>query len=234
MATDPKKHQKKLERRAAKRKEKKQLVTREQHMPITERLTDAARFPVLDCRVSHSLQDSGIGWVLLSRELPGRHVAVACFLVDRYCLGVKDAFGEVLSRPEYNNKYLRKMLSEKASYSVSPADARKLLEEAVAYARGLGLHPHADYFKAIPLFGHINAADGTAHFEFGKDGKPLFIAGPHDTAERCRQILGILNESCGPGNFHYILPLTGPASRPGDMQLLIPNEDFEGEEEQER
>jgi hypothetical protein len=228
MAADPRKHQKKLERRTAKRKEKKQLVTREQNTPITERLTEATRFPVLDCRISNSLQDSGIGWVLLSRELPGRQVAVASFLVDRYCLGVKDAFGEVLSRPEYNNKYLRKAASEMASQSVSPADARKLIEDAVAYARGLGLHPHADYFKAILLFGSVNAAEGTDHFEFGKDGKPFFVAGPHDTPERCRQILGVLNESCGPGNYHYVLPLTGP-----DLERELPGPDEEDLEEEE-
>lgn len=209
MTTDPRKHQKKLERRTAKRKEKKQLVIREQNTPITERLNDAAQFPVLDCRISDSLQDSGIGWVLLSRELPGRQVAVAAFLVDRYCLGIKNALGEVLSRPEYNNKYLRKMASDAASHSVPPADARKLIDEAIAYADRLGLHPHPDYFKALPLFGSINAAESNAHFEFGKDGKPFFFAGPHDTPERCRQILGVLNDSCGPGNFHYVLPLTG-------------------------
>ena len=217
MAADPRKHQKKLERRTAKRKEKKQLATREQNTPIAERLTEAVQFPVLDCRISNSLEENGIGWVLLSRELPGRQVAVAAFLVDRYCLGVKDAFGEVLSRPEYNNKYLRKVASEAASYSVPPADARKLLEDATAYARGLGLHPHPDYFKALPLFGSVNAAEGTARFEFGKDGKPFFFAGPNDTPERCRQILGVLNDSCGPGNYHYMLPVTGP-----DLERELP------------
>ena len=32
--------------------------------------------------------DDGLGWVLLSRQLPGGSVAVAVFLVDRYCLSI--------------------------------------------------------------------------------------------------------------------------------------------------
>jgi hypothetical protein len=228
MATDPRKRQKKLERRVAKRKEKKQLVIREQHVSIAERFTAAASAPVVDCRISDSLQDNGMGWVMLSRELPGGRVAVAIFLVDRYCLGVKDAFGEVLSRPEYTNKYLHKMASEAPSHSVPPADARRLLEDAVAYARRLGLHPHPDYFKAILLFGSIDPAQGSARYEFGKDGQPFFVAGPNDTPERCRQILGILNDTCGPGRFHYLLPLTGPdieRDLPGSPHLLGPYEE---------
>ena len=40
-----------------------------------------------------------------------------------------------------------------------------------------------------------------------KDGKPWFIAGPHDTPSRCRQVLGTLEKSCGSGRFEYIVPV---------------------------
>ena len=61
------------------------------------------------------------------------------------------------------------------------AEARKLLEEAVAYARGLGRPPHADYEKAVVLFGNANAADSDAQFTFGKDGKPFYCQGPYES-----------------------------------------------------
>jgi hypothetical protein len=209
MASDPKKRQKKLEKRSAKRKEKKHHLSRQQNLGLAERLSAASKFPVLDCWIGDALETEGMGTVLLSRELPDGRVAVASFLVDRYCLGIKDAFGQVVSRSSYEEQFRRRRKQMPAS-DVPPADARKLIEGAVAYAHGLGFHPHPDYARALPLFGAVNAADGQASFTFGKDGKPLFIAGPYDTPQRCRQILATLASSCGPDGFHYVFPLAGP------------------------
>jgi len=209
MANDPRKRQKKMERRAAKRKEKKHVQVREQSSGLNERLRAAVAFPILHCWITDSVEKEGIGWVVLSRELPHGSVAVVSFLVDRYCLGVKDVFAEILLRPAYDSKYLRKMTTDMPSRNVAPAEARKLLEEAVAYARGIGLSPHPDYAKTMVLFGNVNAADSDARFEFGKDGKPLFIGGPNDSLERCKQIVAILSKTCGSGQFDYIVPLAG-------------------------
>jgi len=224
MATDPRKRQKKLEKRAAKRKEKKHELIREQSVGLPERLTAATRYPVLDCWVGEALDTEGIGQVGLSRQLPGGEVAVAVFLVDRYCLGVKDAFGTIVGRAEYDDRFIRKMKAEHPSRPTAPADARKLVEDAVAYARELGLPPHADYFKAVLLFGPIRAADSTATFEFGKDGKPFFVAGPFDGVTRCRQILATLTHTCGPDGFHFVLPASGRAGG-----LLEEMDDFDEE-----
>jgi hypothetical protein len=207
MADDARKRQKKLERRANKRKEKRHLLARRQNFGLAERLTAAVKHPILHCRIGDSLWTEGIGQVLISRELPGGTVAVASFLVDRHCLGVKDVFAAVLGRSEYLDKFVNAVPAELRSRDVPPADARKLLHEAVAYARSLGLAPHPDYPKALTLFGSIDPADGTAEFEFGQDGQPLFVAGPHDTPARCRQVLAILTNTCGPGRFHCLIPM---------------------------
>ncbi|RLD82202.1 MAG: hypothetical protein DRJ07_08450, partial [Bacteroidetes bacterium] len=44
-------------------------------------------------------------------------------------------------------------------------------------------------------------SDEIDEIEFGKDGKPLFIQGPHDNAVK---IINKLNETVGEGNYHYI------------------------------
>jgi hypothetical protein len=237
MGSDPRRRQKKQERRNAKRKEKKHQLVRHQSAGLADRLADAARYPVLDCWITDSLEEQGLGQVLLSRELPNGSVAVACFLVDRFCLGVKDAFGEVLGRFSYDGKYRRRG-ADLSPRSVPPADARKLLEQAVAYAHGIGLAPHPDYARALALFGPVQAADSQAEFEFGKDGQPFFIAGPHDTPQFCRQILAILTNTCGAGNFHYLLPLSGPeaAALPDALRRVEPpllGHDEEAEEEED-
>jgi hypothetical protein len=216
MPTDPRKRQRKLERRAAKRKDKKHQLVRETNIGLGEQLTASTTYPPLDTWISEDLWTQGLGWVLFSRELPNGSIAVALFLVDRYCLGVKNALANIVGRFTYESEFVHKMRSQFASREVSPATARKLVEEAVAYAHDLGFRPHPDYHKAKLLFGDIDPGDSTEEFEFGKDGKPFFICGPNDSPERCRQILNTLAKTRGPGQFEYIVP-----GRPGDHTRLI-------------
>jgi hypothetical protein len=92
---------------------------------------------------------------------------------------------------------------------LQPAAARKLVEDAVAYAASLGLSAHSQYSRARQIFGSIDAADSDRQFEFGQDGKPFFISGPRDSPGRCQSILGILRERVGEGNFEYVVHLPG-------------------------
>lgn len=228
MGADPRKRQKKLEKKSAKRKEKKHELVRAQSVGMAERMRAASDWPVLACWISHTLEDQGMGWVHFSRVSPSDQVAVAVFLVDRYCLGVKNAIAQVLSRWDYDNRFVREGPSLRDYRQVDPADARKLVEQAVAYARDLGLPPHADYFKAAPLFGSVDPTQSTAVFEFGKDGKPLFINGPHDTPDRCRRILNLLEKHCGPGGYHTVLLASDGSRHP----LLGGPEDLDWDEDE--
>jgi hypothetical protein len=213
MAIDPRKRQKQQERRAAKRKSKQHQLSREKHASIASRLMAAAKYPVLDSCVTEDFWTEGIGWVCLSRELPNGSVAFAVFLVDRYCLGVKNAMADVTGRYTYDTQVVRKMRSDFSSRNLPPEAVRKLVEQAVEYAHSLGLGPHTDYHKAKHIFGDIDASTSTETFEFGKDGKPFFVAGPHDTPERCRRILGTLVGRLGVDGFHFMVPL----GEPGEM-----------------
>jgi hypothetical protein len=207
MATNPRKRQQKLERRAAKRKDKRHDLIKGQNVGLAERLAAADHYPILHARIAETLWTQGLGWALLSRELPTGSVAFALFLVDRYCLGVKNAMADIVSRFTYESRVLHKMKSEWRTRDAAPATVRQLVEESVGYAHDLGFSPHPDYHKAMRLFGAVNPAESLEKFEFGKDGKPYFISGPNETAQRCRQIMDALQRKCGPDGFHCLLPL---------------------------
>jgi len=211
MPSDPRKRQKQQERRAAKRKAKHHQLARDRQAGLAEQLETAARYPVLHSWATEDFWTQGMGWVCLSRELPNGSVAFAVFLVDRYCLGVKDVLAAVGPRSAYENRIVRKTRSDYTVRDLSPAATRKLVEGAVGYAGALGLHPHPDYQKARHIFGDIDPAESAEEFEFGKDGQPFFIAGPRDTPERCRQILRTLLQACGPDGFHYLMPVAPDA-----------------------
>jgi hypothetical protein len=229
MPSDPRKRQRKLERRAAKRKDKKHQLVKEASAGIGEQLTAATKYPPLHTWITEDLWTEGIGWALFSRELADKSIATAVFLVDRYCLGVKNIILGVVGRSTYQSKIVRKMWSQSASREVSGATVRKLVEQAVAYAHDLGFQPHADYDKAKRIFGDVNADESTEQFEFGKDGKPYFISGPNETPERCRQIYHILTNRCGPGQFEYLMQIEPAEGR--RLMVAADDADDDGDDE---
>src|SRR6266566_8769049 len=79
--------------------------------------------------------------------------------------------------------------------------AQRIVFGAIGYARGLGFEPHADFAKAA---GHLGEWDGVCDLEFGRDGMPMYIEGPHDDSWR---ILHTLRQNIGDGNFHYLVGL---------------------------
>lgn len=205
MAADSRKRQKKLERSKARRKSKRREFLQEKNAGVAERLSAAAGCPILHCWAATSLWTQGLGSVGLSRTLADGSVAFAIFLVDRYCLGVKNAWADTVSRSTYNERIVLKMRPPSTTRKLDPADARKIVEIAVVYANSLGFQPHSDYQRAKYIFGSIDVAQSTEELEFGKDNKPYFIAGPNDTPQRCRRILNTLQASCGPGGFDYLV-----------------------------
>ena len=210
MAANQKKRQKKLEQRAAKRKDRRRELVRQKNRGVGELLAMASGAPILHARIAATLRESGMAQVVISRSLPKDRVAVAVFLVDRYCLGVKDCFGRLCIRAEYDT--LCKELDKKFEMEDhSPADVRKLVEGSIAYARRLGFEPHPDYHRLKPIFGDIDPQESSVEFEFGSEGKPLFISGPNDGPERCRQIISMLQDCCGSQGFHYMIG--GPAAQ---------------------
>src|SRR5438046_2297230 len=103
MAVDPRKRKEKLERRAAKRKAKQKSLVVQKTSEQALRFSAAADAPFLDSGAAATLWSEGLGSVWLSRQLPDGSIAAAVFMVDRYCLGVKDAFRKIFSRFDYEN-----------------------------------------------------------------------------------------------------------------------------------
>lgn len=130
----------------------------------------------------------------------GSKVSACAYLVDVYCLGVKNASGpHVLDRrklPEF-------VFSRFRSYDDPPLEApldlaQQLVFGAIEYARGLGFEPHPDF---VPCAGHLGRWEGPSVIGFGYEGKPLFIQGPRDNAAH---IIETLEDRAGRDGFHVI------------------------------
>lgn len=208
MAVDPRKRQKQLARRKAKDKAQATAARQRSQLVALKATLSLPTAPVVAAGVQSSIWSDGIGQVHLSRLLSNGEVAFANFLVDVFCLGVKDALFRVVSRPEYDALW-KKLRSDFPHKLVEPAYVRKLVEESVAYAEDLGFPPHSDYHEAKRIFGDIDPGACSEEFTFGSDGKPAYIAGPYDSPARGARIVETLRRRFGEDSFHFTLPLTG-------------------------
>ena len=127
---------------------------------------------------SAKLFDSGCGYLVVSRFKADGRVESGFFLLDVFCLGVKDAgFHCFNSIADYRGSLLNRLFPNEDLVRMTAAAARKLTEDAISYARGLGFSPGVDYKKASRVFGGITTVDCDEEFMFGKDHKPLYIQG---------------------------------------------------------
>lgn len=168
---------------------------------------EVARAPVYAAYIADGIESGGMGYVLVGREMPDRQIVAGVFLVDAYCLGVKNCF--LMRKPAHLfDQALRDEFADHGLQTSSPACARKQVEEAIAYARDLGFEPHRDFSDAVAVLEGIDASACDRTFVFGHEGKPFYIVGPRDSDLTAQRIVAQLHERCGPGNYNYIL--TGP------------------------
>ena len=100
--------------------------------------------------VSSALFELGTGSVILSRFKSDCRVESGVFLLDVYCLGVKDATFVRLDTAEYENELLKPYSARDALEPIEPPCARKLVEDAVRYAAGLGFQTSSGLQERLP------------------------------------------------------------------------------------
>jgi len=171
---------------------------------MAPQIAAAAKSPVHEALVPAKLFELGMGNLVFSRSLPDGRIAAGAFLLDVFCLGVKNAFATLVSRHEYDQLLLGWSMSEDHQ-PMEPTCFRKLVEGGVAYAQELSFSPHHDYAVASLIFGDLKPSDCSTLFKYGHDGKPFYIPGPHESKEQIDATLGQLEQRVGADNFHYLL-----------------------------
>ena len=212
MSSDEKRRQKQLAKKSAKRKairKEHALMSSFSLASLMKQVVLASQAPVYECLLPIGLFELGMGNVMISRKLPDGRIAFSAFLVDTFCLGVKNAFFRVVTEHEYKQAMETDIADSQPDgcEQIDPACLRKLIEQAVAYAQDLGFEPHPDYNLARLLFGDIDPSACNQNFTFGSQGKPFYIAGPNESSSQIRVILQTLEKRCGPDGYHYMLPV---------------------------
>jgi len=190
------KQQKKVAKQKAKRQEKRSELLRRDSKDPTIRLQRAERWPIVHSFVGKQLWQDGIGYLLLSRRDSEGGLVFGSYLVDTYCLGVKDCFWKASTTGEFN-EILKKMEQTQVMVPIDPACLVKIIKGAVDYALSFGFRPHHDFRHASMLLAGIDPSTCKQEFTFGRDGKPFYIQGPNESLAEARAIAERINSAGG-------------------------------------
>lgn len=166
-------------------------------------IRQVAHFPLRECLINDDWVEHKLASITFARNRPDGRVAVGSFIVDVGCLGVKSAFANPsITAEQYSQKFLSGQPTNQIRLG-APC-AVKLILGALEYARELGFKPDPDYFYSREIFGDIDPAGCEETFEYGMDGKPFYVAGPHDNPNR---IVNHLTKKLGPDGYLFMMPL---------------------------
>jgi hypothetical protein len=151
-------------------------------------------------------EQQGMACVAVARRHRPQRMSVCGYLVDTYCLGVKNTLGPRIMNdrdlPAFLTMFFGAIQDGEPPLEVPVELARHLVCGAADYARGLGFEPHADYAATA---GHLGSWSEPSAITFGQDGMPMYVSGPHDNP---RAVLSTLARTVGEGNFHYLVPMS--------------------------
>ena len=207
MTQDAKKRQKSLQRKAAKRKQKLNQLSQLTPLSVRTILRQSGDWPLREVLVSENWTDpKELVQVLIARQSAANQIAVGLFLVDLACLGVKNGYARLVNSFSEYQKLRQEILDRQLLISADLNLAAKIIQTGLAYARQFGFEPHPDYYEALWVLGQ---ADPAACLETipvrGPEGKPFFIAGPYDNAEK---IIARLTKAVGPDGFNYMVAIS--------------------------
>ncbi len=188
--------QKKLAKKKAKRTEKRAVLAQRAEAGIQSLLRHAGDWPILETTVPTNMWDEGMGQAIIARQMPDGRIAFAVFLVDTYCLGVKNAFCDIRTPFQYR-EFVDQIDSVGRQEPVNAESFAKLIHESVTFARAIGFEPHPDYQVARLLLVGIDPSLSTDRFEFGKDGKPFYVQGPNDSPGKAAAIMAKVKAAGG-------------------------------------
>jgi hypothetical protein len=171
-----------------------------------EPLQNARQYPILGCWTMQEWQESGITPVVIARQQADDQVLFASYLVDLYCLGVKDVTVNVnLTRKRFERSLPELCMQEPEAISVELA--HEIVYGALEFALKYGFEPHQDFTRlhADQVLDAPDAHPRAQNVQFGQDGKPLYVAGPYDNERKVKRILQTLESTAGEGNYNYLI-----------------------------
>jgi len=201
-----KKGRKKKQDKAIKKRTRSKLARKQAQLaaPMTalRHIRQARNYPIEGCWIMRNWKESGLAVIVIARRQPDGNIVFGNYLVDYYCLGLKDTFCNAeIPRGEFQRDYLARIFGGDPPLSISPALAHEIIYGSIEYAAKFGFQPQRDFKLSQHVLDLPDLHPRSGTVEFGKDGKPFYMSGPYDNVDR---IVRQLARTAGEGNFKYM------------------------------
>ena len=163
--------------------------------------TRVRNLPIGDCYINKEWDETGMANIFVTREHSNGNKTIGLYLVDTYCLGVKDThYFFNISNSEFEE--IKEQTSEQLEIIKEKYElVHNIIFGGIEYAKEYGFKPHKD-FKLTKFIleeddDHIEFID----IEFGLKGKPAVFVGKE---KHPSNIISQLEKTAGKDNFSII------------------------------
>ena len=150
------------------------------------------------CYISNDIEKIGEGFIIVTRLHTGGKISAVFYLVDTYCLGVKDSFYEMRCTTDE----VKEILSQYENMrECSYEEAHNMIYGAIEFAEEAGIEPHRSFRLTQYMLEEDTEDIPLIEYEFGKNGEHFLISEDYDELDR---YFPTLKEHLGE-NFNYIV-----------------------------
>ncbi|MDD4971312.1 MAG: hypothetical protein PHT07_17925 [Paludibacter sp.] len=187
----------------------------------------ARNLPIYECLVNAEWEKSKMVTVIVARVHANGNITAGVYLVDLFCLGIKDTtYMFNISLPGYKDQ-INKMVNIQA-IPVSYELAHNIVFAGLDYAAELGLNPRKEFTSLTRYILEEDTDDvELIEIECGRNGRPFYIQGQYDSEQMVKKVEGQLERAVGKGNYDVIR--TTEIDNLSDEYL---DEDFEDEHDE--
>ncbi|MDO8899371.1 MAG: hypothetical protein Q7V19_17090 [Bacteroidales bacterium] len=168
--------------------------------------TKARSLSVFECIIDNNWNEAGIAQVVVARKHSNGNITAGFYLVDLYCLGVKDSTFIFNNTEVEYNAMLNEYFPRKTRSSISYALAHNIIYAAIEFADSFGFKPEKTFTEVTQYILEEDTDEvELIDVECGYNGKPLFIKGPFDDKIKTNRIINQLEQTAGPNNYYVVL-----------------------------
>jgi hypothetical protein len=210
-------------------KSKKKKVVKKVVQPVfnpQKYLIEAARkLPIHSCLVNEAWDEMGMAVVIITRLRPKGTFVIGTYVVDTFCLGLKDTAWWVDADDEHLERIQKGMQLD--FVEIEEDVAFNIIYGAIRYAKNLDFQPHKDFETTQYILNPFSSIEDL-ELTFGLNGKPNYVQGPKD---KPLSIIQKLERKLGKGGFEFTMEA---GNMPYGLPTLDDDEDeYEGGDDAE-
>ena len=164
----------------------------------------ARKLPIHECLINDNWQEIGLATIMVTRRHINGRFTFGTYLIDVFCLGLKQT-NYFFNQNEEEYEFLKAKVFSLQDDEMTLCEynlAHNIIFGAIEYADSLGFKSQDDDWKLSKyVLEEDNDNVELIEIEFGQFGKPTYMVGPYDNANR---IIAQLTSAVGEGNFEVV------------------------------